>query len=105
MVGSSVEEKLDHPTQKPVALMERPIRNHTRRGELVYDPFLGSGTTLMAAELSGRVCCGLELDARYVDVMIERWQRRTGKQAVLDGTNATFQDIAGQRRKGGAFGK
>lgn len=99
MLGGSDEEKLDHPTQKPLALMQRPIQNHTRRGELVYDPFLGSGTTLMAAELSGRVCCGLELDAKYVDVMIERWQRRTGKQAVLDGTGVTFQEIAGQRRE------
>ena len=60
--------KFDHPTQKPLELMRRPIMNHTKHGELVYDPFLGSGTTLVAAELTGRVCCGLELDPKCVDV-------------------------------------
>ena len=77
--------------------MRRPIVNHTKRGELVYDPFLGSGTTLMAAELSGRVCCGLELDPKYVDVIIGRWQELTGQQAKLDGQGATFQDVQSQR--------
>src|SRR6266550_4509340 len=73
IMGGSDEEKFDHPTQKPVALMRRPILNHTQRGELVYDPFLGSGTTLAAAEVTGRVCLGLELDPKYVDVVVERW--------------------------------
>jgi hypothetical protein len=59
--------------------------NHLRRGELVYDPFLGSGTTLAAAELTERVCYGIELDPKYVDVVIQRWQQLTGKQATLDG--------------------
>jgi DNA modification methylase len=58
IMGGSDEAKFDHPTQKPIALMQRPIRNHTKRGELVYDPFLGSGTTLAAAEQTGRVCHG-----------------------------------------------
>ncbi len=62
IMGGSKEEKFDHPTQKPVELMRRPILNHTKRGELVYDPFLGRGTTLMAAEVTERVCCGIELD-------------------------------------------
>ena len=53
------DERVDHPTQKPVDLMRRPILNHTKRGELVYEPFLGSGTTLAAAELTQRVCCGI----------------------------------------------
>jgi hypothetical protein len=74
--------------------------NHTKRGELVYEPFLGSGTTLMAAEMTGRVCCGLDLDPKYVDVIIGRWQQLTGKQARLDGQSATFQDIEVQRRRG-----
>ncbi len=69
-MGGSDEEKYDHPTQKPVDLMRRPILNHLRRGELVYDPFLGSGTTLAAAELTERVCYGIELDPKYVDVMV-----------------------------------
>ena len=73
-MGGSEEEKFDHPTQKPVELMRRPILNHTKRHGLVYDPFLGSGTTLAAAQLTGRICYGLELDPRYVDVIILRWQ-------------------------------
>src|SRR5580700_1477823 len=70
IMGGSKEEKCDHPTQKPIELMRRPILNHTKRGEAVYDPFLGSGTTLAAAELTERVCCGIELDPKYVDVVV-----------------------------------
>src|ERR1035437_1205392 len=65
IMGGSAEDKFDHPTQKPLELMRRPILNHTKRNEWVYDPFLGSGTTLMAAERAGRVCCGLEIDPKY----------------------------------------
>jgi DNA modification methylase len=97
IMGGSGEDKFDHPTQKPIALMQRPIRNHTRRGELVYDPFLGSGTTLAAAEQTGRVCHGLELDPRYVDVVVERWQGLTGQQAVLDGDGVTFAEVGKAR--------
>jgi len=99
IMGGSDEDKFDHPTQKPVELMRRPIVNHTKRGKLVYDPFLGSGTTLVAAETTGRVCCGLELDPKYVDVIIGRWQELAGKQAVLDGLGATFQEVQAQRRQ------
>lgn len=99
IMGGSDEEKCDHPCQKPVELMRRPILNHLRRGELVYDPFLGSGTTLAAAELNGRVCYGLELDVKYVDVVVARWQQLTGKQATLDGDGRTFDEIAQERRK------
>src|SRR5580704_6091761 len=81
IMGGSDEEKFDHPTQKPIELMRRPILNHTKRGEGVYDPFLGSGTTLAAAELAERVCYGIELDPKYVDVVIQRWQQLTGKEA------------------------
>lgn len=97
IMGGSDEEKFDHPTQKPMQLMRRPILNHTKRGELVYDPFLGSGTTLIAAELTDRDCCGLELDPKYVDVIIGRWQQVTGKHAVLEGPGASFQEVAAQR--------
>jgi DNA modification methylase len=99
IMGGSDEEKFDHPTQKPAELMRRPIVNHTKPGELVYDPFLGSGTTLVAAELEGRVCCGLELDPKYVDVIVERWQRVSAKQATLDGDGSTFQQIAQNRSR------
>jgi DNA modification methylase len=97
IMGGSDEAKFDHPTQKPVELMRRPILNHTRRGELVYDPFLGSGTTLAAAELTERVCLGIELDPKYVDVIVERWQQLTGKEASLDGGGRTFAQIKAER--------
>ena len=96
-MGGSDEEKFDHPTQKPVELMRRPILNHTRRGELVYEPFLGSGTTLAAAELTERVCFGVELDPKYVDVVVQRWQSVTGKKATLDGDGRTFEQIQSER--------
>ncbi len=99
IMGGSEEDKFDHPTQKPLALMRRPILNHTKRGEWVYDPFLGSGTTLMAAEMTGRVCCGLELDPKYVDVIMGRWQAATGQKAQLEGAGATFQEVQSQRQQ------
>jgi DNA modification methylase len=73
--------------------------NHLRRGELAYDPFLGSGTTLAAAELNERVCYGMELDPKYADVVVERWQTLTGKTATLDGDGRTFEEIAEERKK------
>ena len=97
-MGGSDEDKFDHPTQKPLELMRRPILNHLKRGESVYDAFLGSGTTLMAAELTERVCCGMELDPKYVDVIVQRWEGFTGKKAVLDGTALTFEDVAAERK-------
>jgi DNA modification methylase len=99
IMGGSNEEKFDHPTQKPVELMQRPILNHTKRKGLVYDPFLGSGTTLVAAERTGRVCLGIELDAKYVDVAVTRWQTLTGKQATLEGDGRTFAEVARKRRR------
>src|ERR1017187_7831288 len=96
IMGGSDEEKFDHPTQKPIELMRRPILNHLKRGQLVYDPFLGSGTTLAAAELTERACVGIELDPKYIDVVIERWQTLAGKQAVLgdgDYKGATFEHV------------
>jgi DNA modification methylase len=82
IMGGSDEEKYDHPTQKPIDLMRRPILNHTKRGEIVYEPFLGSGATLAAAELTERVCYGVELDPKYCDVVIQRWQTLTNLQAT-----------------------
>jgi DNA modification methylase len=99
IMGGSDEEKYDHPTQKPVELMRRPILNHLRRGELVYDPFLGSGTTLAAAELNERVCYGMELDPKYADVVVQRWQSLSNKSATLDGEGRTFDQIAQERQK------
>jgi DNA modification methylase len=102
IMGGSDETKYDHPTQKPVDLMRRPILNHIKRGELVYEPFLGSGTTLAAAELTERACCGIELDPKYVDVIVQRWQTLSGKQAKLDANGATFEQVAIERGAAGA---
>jgi len=98
IMGSSDEEKYDHPTQKPIELMRRPILNHTRRGALVYEPFLGSGTTLAAAEVTARICYGMELDPKYVDVVVSRWQGLSGEKARLDGDGRTFDQIAAERK-------
>lgn len=97
IMGGSDEEKFDHPTQKPVDLMRRSILNHLQRGELVYEPFLGSGTTLAAAEVTDRACCGIELDPKYVDVEVKRWEGLSKKQAMLDGDGRTFAEIQAER--------
>jgi len=96
--GKNQEETATgHGSQKPIELFRRPILNHTNRGEAVYDPFLGSGTTLIAAELTERICCGLEIDDRYVDVIVCRWQQLTGRQATLDGDGRGFDEIKAER--------
>ncbi len=77
--GGGGEEKLGHGTQKPIECMERPLRNH--EGD-VYDPFVGSGTTLIAAERQGRACYALEIEPRYVDMAVARWEAYTGQTAV-----------------------
>jgi DNA modification methylase len=97
MVGAADDAETVHGTQKPLECMRRPIVNNSAPGEAVYDPFLGSGTTLIAAELTGRVCVALEIDPRYCDVTIERWQRLTGSDAILDGDGRRFADLKNQR--------
>jgi DNA modification methylase len=79
--------------------MRRTILNHTKRGELVYEPFLGSGTTLAAAEITERVCYGIELDPKYVDVVVQRFLGLSGKKAVLEGDGRTFEEIAHERKQ------
>ncbi len=80
--GGEIEDSnTDHSTQKPVECMRRPIVNNTKRGEFVYDPFLGSGTSLIAAESTGRVCYGMEIDPRYCDMIVKRWEDFVGKKA------------------------
>ena len=83
-----------HPTMKPVELVERAIRNSSRPGDRVLDPFGGSGTTLIAAEKSGRVARLMELDPRYVDVIVRRWQEWTGKCAVREADGVVFDELA-----------
>lgn len=91
------DEATEHGTQKPVECMRRPIVNNSKRGDLVYEPFAGSGTTLIAAESTGRVCLALEIDPRYCDVIVERWRRFTGKSAILDGIGRSFDELKGER--------
>lgn len=82
-----------HPTMKPVELMERAIVNSSRPGDIVLDPFSGSGSTLIACERTGRICRTIELDSKFVDVTIKRWQVYTGRDAILAGTGKTFSEI------------
>ena len=103
--GSSVFEhprpvrSVDHPSIKPVALIEEHLRNSSVRGSTGIDPFAGSGSTLMAAERSGRRCIAIEIDPRYVDVTVKRWQEYTGLEAILEGNDHTF-DQTGAVRNG-----
>jgi len=96
---AGVEEGLGsvHPTIKAVELIRRPIAWHTRPGELIYEPFSGSGTAIIAAEMTHRRCCAIELAPQFVDVAVIRWQNYTGRQATLDGAGRSFAEIAAER--------
>lgn len=85
-----------HGTQKPVECMRRPIENNSAPGQAIYEPFSGSGTTLIAAEVTGRSCHAIELNAAYVDVAIMRWQAFTGQQATLEG-GGTLEEVRAMR--------
>jgi DNA modification methylase len=86
-----------HPTVKPVRLVADAIKDCSKRNALILDPFLGSGTTLIAAETTGRRCAGLELDPRYVDTILRRWEQVTGDQAILAATGQSFAVVARAR--------
>lgn len=88
-----------HPTMKPVALAERAIRNSSQAGATVLDPFGGSGTTLIACERTGRRGRLIELDPKYVDVIVQRWQAPVGAEATLDGTGETFGQVKVARQE------
>jgi DNA modification methylase len=88
-----------HGTQKPVECMRRPIENNSSMGQAVYDPFSGSGTTTIAAEMTGRSCFAIEIDPAYVDVTVLRWQDFTGSQAMLQaGAYRSFAEVAAERQ-------
>ena len=72
-----------HPTQKPVEVFARPMRNNALSGEICLDPFLGTGTAVIAAEETTRICYGVELAEPYVDLIVKRWEKFTGQRAVL----------------------
>jgi DNA modification methylase len=86
-----------HPTMKPVALVERALRNSSKSRDVVLDPFGGSGSTLIACAKCGRQARLVELDPRYCDVVVQRWQDWTGEQAILEGENRSFEEIAAGR--------
>jgi len=92
------DQETVHGTQKPVECMRRPILNNSRPGEAVYDPFLGSGTALIAAETVGRACHGMEIDPLYADVAVRRWQAFTGKTAILESDGRPFGQVAEERQ-------
>ncbi len=86
-----------HSTQKPVECMRRPIENNSSPGQAVYEPFSGSGTTIIACEMTGRSCHAIELSPAYVDVAVRRWEAFTGLKATLDGDGRDFDAIAAER--------
>lgn len=86
-----------HGTQKPVECMRRPMVNNSSPGQVVYEPFSGSGTSIIAAETCGRLCFAMELDPAYVDVAVLRWQALCGATAILDGDGRSFAAIAAER--------
>lgn len=86
-----------HPTQKPTELFRRPILNHTHEGDAVYEPFSGSGAQIIAAEMTARRCLAVEISPQYCDVAVKRWQKLSGREAVLETVGATFDEIARER--------
>jgi DNA modification methylase len=92
-----LDELSIHPTVKPVALVADAMRDCSRRGDIVLDPFMGSGTTILAAERVGRRGYGLEIDPLYVDAAIRRWQDFTKRDAILKPTGQTFNEVATAR--------
>jgi DNA modification methylase len=97
MKKGRMDELEMHPTVKPVALVADALLDVTKRGELVLDPFGGSGTTLIAAEKTGRSARLIEFDPLYCDVIIRRFEAFTGKRARLTETGTTFEDVAAAR--------
>ncbi|CAA7615742.1 site-specific DNA-methyltransferase [Magnetospirillum sp. UT-4] len=91
--GGDEDEATVHGTQKPVECMRRPILNNSAEGDGVYEPFAGSGTTVIAAETTGRICFAMELNPAYCDVIVGRWQKLSGRKAVLDGDGRSFDEL------------
>lgn len=95
--GTRDADLADHPTVKPVALVADAIRDVTNPGDLVIDGFMGSGTTILAAERTKRVAAGIDIEPGYIDVAIRRWEAMTGLEATLAGTDETFAEVAARR--------
>jgi DNA modification methylase len=97
-LGSDARRGLkDHPTVKPTALLEDALLDLTNRGDIIIDPFLGSGSTLIATDKTGRVCRGVELDPLYVDVIVRRYEAASDQEAMLVNTGETFKELEARR--------
>jgi len=92
-INSRDDDGHGHGTQKPIECMARPILNNSSPGQAIYEPFSGSGTTIMACEINGRCCYAMELNPAYVDVAVKRWQDFTGKQAIRERDQVYFNDV------------
>lgn len=96
-IDKPVKSETGHSTQKPIECMKRPIENNSNPGQAVYEPFSGSGTTIIACEMTGRSCHAIELNPAYVDIAVRRWESFTGKDATLEGTDKTFKQVEQER--------
>jgi len=95
--GKARSTRAGHPCAKPTELFARPILKHTKPGDIVFEPFSGSGSQIIAAERTGRRCYSMEISPPFVDVAIRRWEKATGEQATLDGDGRTFAEVAAER--------
>jgi len=100
LVHTERAEDFGHPCSKPINFWTWLLLRTSEAGATIYDPFLGSGTTLVAAHSEGRVCYGMELDPAYVDVCVQRWQEYTNQEAILDGDGRTFAEVKAERLSG-----
>ena len=99
-MGSESRKGLQHhPTVKPVAMLQDALLDVTERGDIVLDPFLGSGSTLIAAEQTGRRCRGVELDPLYIDVILCRYRKVIGQAAILESTGETIDELTIRRKR------
>jgi DNA modification methylase len=97
-LGSDARQGLqEHPTVKPTAMLQDALIDLSHRDDIILEPFGGSGLTLIACEKTGRVCCGIELDPLYVDVIIRRYQRVTEQKVILDEAGETFDELEKRR--------
>lgn len=96
-IAKPAKSETGHSTQKPIECMKRPIANNSASGDAIYEPFSGSGSTIIAAEMTGRTCLALELNPAYIDVAVLRWRAFTGIEATLEGDGRSFSDIAKER--------
>ncbi len=94
-----MEQLEAHPTPKPIPLVADTIRDVSHRGQIVLDSFMGSGTTLLAAERTGRIAYGMDIDPGYIDVSIARWEKMTGREARLKATGKSFAETKIERKR------